>query len=90
MTRPTLPFEWYRVTNRMNCGGCSQRQLLPVTKQVIYDHLAGPTPPRQAFGPLPLAFKMMLICYCDFLTNGPSCKETTRGTLAGKSVSPDP
>ena len=40
MTRPTLPFEWYRVTNRMNCGGCSQRQLLPVTKQVIYDHMA--------------------------------------------------
>ncbi|MFZ2041102.1 MAG: DEAD/DEAH box helicase family protein [Desulfobacterales bacterium] len=26
---------------RVKCGDCSQRQLLPVTDQVIYDHLAG-------------------------------------------------
>ena len=26
---------------RVKCGDCSQRQLMPVTDQVIYDHLAG-------------------------------------------------
>jgi hypothetical protein len=26
---------------RVKCGDCSQRKLLPVTDQVIYDHLAG-------------------------------------------------
>ncbi|WP_233189397.1 TOTE conflict system archaeo-eukaryotic primase domain-containing protein [Geothermobacter hydrogeniphilus] len=35
---------------RVKCGDCSQRQLLPVTDQVIYDHLAG----RQTIGVYPL------------------------------------
>ena len=34
-------------------------------------------------------FQLIPICYGDYLANGPSCKETTRGTLAGKSGSPD-
>jgi len=35
---------------RVKCGDCSQRQLLPVTDQVIYDHLAG----KQTIGVYPL------------------------------------
>ena len=34
----------------MKCGDCNQRQLLPVTDQVIYDHLAG----KQTIGVYPL------------------------------------
>ena len=36
--------------NKMNCGDCNQRQLLLVTGQVIYDHLAG----KQTNGVYPL------------------------------------
>jgi hypothetical protein len=35
---------------RVKCGDCNQRQLLPVTDQVIYDHLAG----KQTIGVYPL------------------------------------
>jgi len=35
---------------RVKCGDCSQRQLLPVTDQVIYDHLTG----KQTIGVYPL------------------------------------
>jgi superfamily II DNA or RNA helicase len=35
---------------RVKCGDCDQRQLLPVTDQVIYDHLAG----KQTIGVYPL------------------------------------
>ena len=35
---------------RVKCGDCSQRQLLPVTDQLIYDHLAG----KQTIGIFPL------------------------------------
>lgn len=35
---------------RVKCGECQHRQLLPVTNQVIYDHLAG----RQTIGVYPL------------------------------------
>jgi len=35
---------------RVKCGDCNQRQLLPVTDQVIYDHLAG----KQTVGVYPL------------------------------------
>jgi len=35
---------------RVKCGGCNQRQLIPVTDQVIYDHLAG----KQTIGVYPL------------------------------------
>lgn len=35
---------------RVKCGDCSQRELLPVTDQVIYDHLAG----KQTVGVYPL------------------------------------
>lgn len=35
---------------RVKCGNCSQRQLLPVTDQLIYDHLAG----KQTIGVFPL------------------------------------
>ena len=35
---------------RVKCGDCNQRQLLPVTDQVIYDHLAG----KQTIGIYPL------------------------------------
>lgn len=35
---------------RVKCGDCNQRQLLPVTEQVIYDHLAG----KQTIGVYPL------------------------------------
>lgn len=35
---------------RVKCGDCNQRQLLPVTDQVIYDHLTG----RQTIGIYPL------------------------------------
>ncbi len=35
---------------REKCGGCNQRQLLPVTDQVIYSHLAG----KQTIGVYPL------------------------------------
>lgn len=35
---------------RVKCGDCNQRQLLPVTYQVIYDHLAG----KQTIGVYPL------------------------------------
>jgi hypothetical protein len=35
-------------------------------------------------------FQLIPICYGDYPANGPSCKETTRGTLAGKSGNPDP
>ncbi|MBN2337943.1 MAG: DEAD/DEAH box helicase [Acidobacteria bacterium] len=35
---------------RVKCGDCHQRQLLPVTDQVIYDHLAG----KQTIGVYPL------------------------------------
>jgi len=35
---------------RVKCGDCSQRQLLPVTDQLIYDHLAG----KQTIGVFPL------------------------------------
>lgn len=35
---------------RVKCGDCSQRLLLPVTDQVIYDHLAG----KQTIGVYPL------------------------------------
>lgn len=35
---------------RVKCGDCNQRQLLPVTGQVIYDHLAG----KQTIGVYPL------------------------------------
>lgn len=35
---------------RVKCGECNQRQLLPVTNQVIYDHLAG----KQTIGIYPL------------------------------------
>jgi superfamily II DNA or RNA helicase len=35
---------------KVKCGDCSQRQLLPVTDQVIYDHLAG----KQTIGVYPL------------------------------------
>jgi hypothetical protein len=35
---------------RVKCGDCNQRQLLPLTDQVIYDHLAG----KQTIGVYPL------------------------------------
>ncbi|MDD4462751.1 MAG: helicase, partial [Desulfobacterales bacterium] len=35
---------------RVKCGDCNQRQLLPVTDQVVYDHLAG----KQTIGVYPL------------------------------------
>ena len=35
---------------RVKCGDCTQRQLLPVTDQVLYDHLAG----KQTVGVYPL------------------------------------
>jgi len=35
---------------RVKCGDCSQRQLLPVTDQLIYNHLAG----KQTIGVFPL------------------------------------
>ena len=35
---------------RIKCGDCNQRLLLPITDQVIYDHLAG----RQTVGVYPL------------------------------------
>ena len=35
---------------RVKCGDCNQRRLLPVTDQVIYDHLAG----KQTIGVYPL------------------------------------
>jgi len=35
---------------RIKCGDCTQRQFLPVTDQVIYDHLAG----KQTIGVYPL------------------------------------
>ena len=35
---------------KVKCGDCNQRQLLPVTKQVIYDHLAG----KKTIGVYPL------------------------------------
>lgn len=35
---------------RVKCGDCNQRQLLPVTDQVIYDHLSG----KQTIGVYPL------------------------------------
>lgn len=35
---------------RVKCGDCSQRQLLPITNQVLYDHLAG----QQTIGVYPL------------------------------------
>jgi superfamily II DNA or RNA helicase len=35
---------------KVKCGDCNQRQLLPVTDQVIYDHLAG----KQTIGVYPL------------------------------------
>jgi len=35
---------------RVKCGDCSQRQLLPVTDQLIYDHLTG----KQTIGVFPL------------------------------------
>jgi hypothetical protein len=41
---PACGNEWRRgVCNKpkMKCGDCTQRSLLPVTDQVIYDHLAG-------------------------------------------------
>jgi hypothetical protein len=34
----------------VKCGDCNQRQLLPVTEQVVYDHLAG----KQTIGVYPL------------------------------------
>ncbi len=35
---------------RVKCGDCNQRRLLPVTEQVLYDHLAG----KQTIGVYPL------------------------------------
>ncbi|WP_298437813.1 DEAD/DEAH box helicase family protein [Geobacter sp.] len=35
---------------RVKCGDCNQRQMLPVTDQVVYDHLAG----KQTMGVYPL------------------------------------
>ena len=43
----------------VKCGECSKRQLLPVTNQVIYDHLAG----KKTIGVYPL----MQDDYCYFL-----------------------
>lgn len=44
---------------RVKCGDCKQRQLLPVTDQVIYDHLAG----KQTIG----AYSLLTDNTCYFL-----------------------
>jgi len=57
---------------RVKCGECSKRQLLPVTDQVIYDHLAG----KQTIGIYPL----MQDDHCHFLAvdfdKGEWCEDT--------------
>ncbi|MCG5534705.1 TOTE conflict system archaeo-eukaryotic primase domain-containing protein, partial [Ectothiorhodospira mobilis] len=61
---------------RVKCSDCSHRQLLPVTDQVIYDHLAG----RQTIGVYPLLTNDR----CFFLAadlDGPDWQEDARAFM---------
>jgi hypothetical protein len=67
---------------RVKCGECDQRLLLPVTDQVIYDHLAG----QHTVGVYPLLCRSSPASMgAAFLSMKPSCPIRTNGVFWRRS-----